>query len=55
MARTDPAYLFHIPVEVKAALHAEAEQAGMSLAAYLLHLVATHPDRKSAKVRKRGK
>jgi len=52
MARTDPAYLFHIPADVKAAIHAEAERAGMSLAAYLLHLIATHPDRKRAKGRK---
>jgi len=46
MARTDPAYLFHIPAETKEALHKEAERAGMSLAAYLLHLIATHPERK---------
>lgn len=46
MARTDPAYLFHIPKATKDALHKEAERVGMSLAAYLLHLIATHPDRK---------
>lgn len=53
MARTDPAYLFHIPAEVKAALHKEAERAGMSLAAYLLHLLDTHPDRPKRKKAKK--
>ena len=46
MARTDPAYLFHIPKATKDALHKEAERVGMSLAAYLLSLIDTHPDRK---------
>lgn len=52
MARTDPAYLFHIPAETKEALHKEADKAGMSLAAYLLHLISTHPDRKMSKAKK---
>ena len=45
MARTDPAYLFHIPKLIKASLHKEAKKAKLSLAAYLLHLIDTHPDR----------
>jgi hypothetical protein len=52
MARTDPAYLFHIPKAIKTALHKEAERAGMSLAAYLLHLLSTHPDRPKSKAKK---
>lgn len=46
MARTDPAYLFHIPAVLKKALHKEAAKAKLSLAAYLLLLLNTHPDRK---------
>jgi plasmid stability protein len=51
MARTDPAYLFHIPEVLKKALHKEATRAKLSLAAYLLHLIETHPER-AAKARK---
>lgn len=47
MARTDPAYLFHIPAALKKALHKEAAKCKpeKSLAQYLLYLIDTHPER----------
>lgn len=51
--RNDPAYLLRFPDGMREALKAEAEAAHRTLAAHILYLLETHPERPKKRKAKR--